>query len=196
MSSRQIVKKKLFQVTDTGDFVDSVYNESTPNVLYSNLIGRSQILPNTTSQFSASEISYEGKLFKRGTYYKSWKERYFILRRDLHKLCYYDARDTLVLLGSIELKPTSHVCRVNPEDADDYGNAFCILESSESLLAHIDFVFIMSAHSSLELQQWIECLTAEIADVREATARQRTGRAATWWDHLFDKVDSIFLHFR
>lgn len=189
--SRLIVKKKLFQVTDTGDFVDSVYNESIANSLYSNLIGRSQIVPNLTSQFSASDVSHEGKLYKKGTYYQNWKERYFILRRDLHKLCYYDERDTLVLLGSIELKPTSFICRINPEDADNYNNAFCIAERSDSLSASINVIIIMSAHSTLEFQQWVECLTSEIAEVREATNRPWTGRAATWWNHLFDKVHSM-----
>lgn len=43
-----------------------------------------------------------GKLRKRGSWRKNWKERLFILRRDTHSLCYYrDEAAKLELLGEV-----------------------------------------------------------------------------------------------
>ncbi|TYZ62279.1 hypothetical protein PybrP1_011398 [[Pythium] brassicae (nom. inval.)] len=52
-------------------------------------------------QFSDSDIVYSGYLVKQGSFWKTWRRRYFILRRDVPVLSYYDSAEELTKLGEI-----------------------------------------------------------------------------------------------
>lgn len=45
------------------------------------------------------------------------KKRYFILRKDIRSLCYFESRDNLKLLGSIPLCVNTYILPVSPEKA-------------------------------------------------------------------------------
>lgn len=45
------------------------------------------------------------------------KRRYFVLRKDIRSICYYDNREGLTLLGSIPLDSETQITYVAPKDA-------------------------------------------------------------------------------
>ena len=47
----------------------------------------------------------------------SRKKRYFVLRKDIRSICYYDSRESLTLLGSIPLDSETQISHVAPKDA-------------------------------------------------------------------------------
>nr|CCA25510.1 inositol3 putative [Albugo laibachii Nc14] len=51
--------------------------------------------------FSEADIVHAGYLVKQGSFWKSWRRRYFILRRDVPILAYYTSKENLTKLGEI-----------------------------------------------------------------------------------------------
>lgn len=45
------------------------------------------------------------------------KKRYFILRKDIHVLCYYPSIDSFTLLGSVKLDRDTIIEYIKPADA-------------------------------------------------------------------------------
>lgn len=45
------------------------------------------------------------------------KRRYFVLRKDIRSICYYDNRENLTLLGSIPLDSETKIQHILPKDA-------------------------------------------------------------------------------
>lgn len=66
-------------------------------------------------QFSDSDIIYSGYLVKQGSFWKTWRRRYFILRRDVPVLSYYDSAEELTKLGEIAVDGTTAV-RPTPKE--------------------------------------------------------------------------------
>ncbi|DBA04146.1 TPA: hypothetical protein N0F65_004254 [Lagenidium giganteum] len=60
-------------------------------------------------QFSDSDIVFAGYLIKQGSFWKSWRRRYFILRRDIPILAYYSSMENLTKLGEITIDGTTTV---------------------------------------------------------------------------------------
>lgn len=60
-------------------------------------------------QFSDSDIVYSGYLVKQGSFWKTWRRRYFILRHDIPVLSYYDSAQELTKLGEITVDGTTTV---------------------------------------------------------------------------------------
>jgi hypothetical protein len=81
------------------------------------MIGRHYIAPHTKRVYTAADIVCEGYLYKKGSWMKNWKRRYFVLRKDIRSLCYYASREDLTLLGSIPLDIDTTLANVKPEDA-------------------------------------------------------------------------------
>jgi hypothetical protein len=74
-SSKGLAKPKLkqsFLISDTGEVVDSIFREQQSSSIYGTLIGRGQVIPNRKSTFNVTDITYEGFLSKRGTYFRTW----------------------------------------------------------------------------------------------------------------------------
>ena len=90
----------------------------------STLVGRQQISTKSKSVFSANDILREGFMLKRGSWFKSWKKRYFMLRRDVKELCIYlnDDKESLTMIGSVSLNETTSVRTVPIE-----GNFYTLL---------------------------------------------------------------------
>lgn len=106
------------KVTDEGDFVDNTYREIDTNTLMGLVVGRTNQSTGDshTKTFYATDIAKEGYLYKRGSWFKTWKKRYFILRKDERALCYFESRENLKLLGYLPLV-NSQVRTLAPEDA-------------------------------------------------------------------------------
>jgi hypothetical protein len=89
------------------------------------MIGRHYIAPHTKKVYTAADIVCEGYLYKKGSWMKNWKRRYFVLRKDIRSLCYYASREDLTLLGSIPLDIDTTLANVKPEDAGIISSFFC-----------------------------------------------------------------------
>ncbi|GLD96072.1 hypothetical protein PINS_up004750 [Pythium insidiosum] len=73
-------------------------------------------------QFSDADIVFSGYLIKQGSFWKSWRKRYFILRRDVPVLAYYTSQDNLVKLGEIVVDAETHLdpCKtLEPESKEN-----------------------------------------------------------------------------
>jgi hypothetical protein len=106
-----IEKKQFFGITDQGEYIDEIYHEIAANQFFGRLIGRNPFPPNQKRSFSKYDIAFEGHLLKQGSWYTSWKERYFIIRKDIKALCYYASKEKLTLLGSISF-PITYVSNI------------------------------------------------------------------------------------
>jgi hypothetical protein len=111
-----------FGVSDVGEFVDSIYREQQSSKLFGKIIGRQAVTVHGKGVFTTADIVCEGYLFKKGSWMKNWKKRYFILRKDIRSLCYYASREDLTLLGAIPLDTETRLMNIK---ADDAGNFTC-----------------------------------------------------------------------
>lgn len=128
-----------YNVRDDGEFVNDIFKEisSTTSGIYGRLIGRSSCRSHVKSTFTANDIALQGDFFKRGTWFKSWKKRYFILRKDIQSLCYYSSKESLELLGSILLTSDNFVVKdISQRDADGFPFAIsiCSAEAKETVV--------------------------------------------------------------
>ena len=64
-------------------------------------------------------LSLVGYLNKEGSWIKSWKKRYFVLRGDIKELCYYASKEDMTLIGSIKIDKNTYVW-TNKTDDDEY----------------------------------------------------------------------------
>ena len=103
-----------------------MFKEIQSSEFYGKLIGRKSVAPNMKNTFTVADIIREGYLWKRGSWVKNWKRRYFMIRHDIHALCYFAAKDSLVLLGSIPLDRGVYVWKIDPKEADGYENVYAI----------------------------------------------------------------------
>lgn len=60
--------------------------------------------------FTNADILHSGYLRKEGSFWKSWKNRYFILRKDRSALCYYSSKFNLTKLGEIGIVFNTNIC--------------------------------------------------------------------------------------
>ena len=65
-------KQQNFGITDAGEFVDVIYREHRANGFFSALIGRAPCDLHEKRTFTESDVSYQGYLCKRGTWFKTW----------------------------------------------------------------------------------------------------------------------------
>ena len=92
-------RKQVANITDVGEFVEGQYYTEVPSSFMSVIKGRSNYAPITRTVFVEADICCKGYLEKKGSWIGNWKKRYFILRRDIRTLCYFQSSDNLVLLG-------------------------------------------------------------------------------------------------
>jgi hypothetical protein len=109
-------------VTDHGELVDSKYHQHEASAFMSTLVGRQEIKSKSKPSFTAGDVVREGFLMKRGSWFKSWKNRFFILRRDIKELCIYQnsEKDSLTMVGSVCLDATT---RISIHEAKDGGKS-------------------------------------------------------------------------
>ena len=76
---------------------------------------RTRVLANENMTFCRiSDVVKAGYLDKRGSWFKSFKRRYFVLRDDV-SVSYYEAEQSLdTLLGSLYLRPETTITIIDP----------------------------------------------------------------------------------
>jgi hypothetical protein len=58
-------------------------NQIQANSMMSAFVGRQTLSSRSKSSFSTNDVVREGYLTKRGSWFKTWKRRFFILRKDI-----------------------------------------------------------------------------------------------------------------
>ena len=117
-ASHSETNQQLFsQISNNGEFVDNIYREQDPSKIVGRLIGRNQVQTNAKKVYTTADIVCETYLHKKGSWMQNWKRRYFVLRKDIRSICYYDNRENLTLLGSIPLDSETVITPVPPKDA-------------------------------------------------------------------------------
>ncbi|CAK4074306.1 unnamed protein product [Aphanomyces euteiches] len=97
---------------------------------------KSKLAKNTPQErFSKAQVAYEGNLVKQGSFWRTWRKRWFILRSDRPLLCYYKSKDDLELLGELVIDATTTV-----ELVASASGHFCIKTTGRKLMlsAHDD----------------------------------------------------------
>eukprot|EP00599_Poterioochromonas_sp_BG-1_P008165 CAMPEP_0173134596 /NCGR_PEP_ID=MMETSP1105-20130129/1387_1 /TAXON_ID=2985 /ORGANISM="Ochromonas sp., Strain BG-1" /LENGTH=1267 /DNA_ID=CAMNT_0014046427 /DNA_START=161 /DNA_END=3965 /DNA_ORIENTATION=- len=176
-------KRLRFGVSDSGEFIDSVYREQESNKLFSKMIGRHYIPPHSKPLYTAADIVCEGYLYKKGSWMKNWKRRYFVLRKDIRSLCYYASREDLTLLGSIPLDIDTKLANVKPDDADGHQNVVAIetdFEDGTSMKTYIRF------ETFEKMKAWMLDIKNEAQNMTFTDEDQ-----LDWWNALFAEVQTI-----
>jgi len=134
-------KRLKFTISDAGDFIDGVYREVESNDIFNRLIGRHSVPESSKKEFTAADVVCEGYLYKKGSWRKNWKRRYFVLRKDIRAIHYYTSREDMTLLGSISLDIDTRVANIRPDDpeADGFQNVIRIDSDSDATKTYIRF---------------------------------------------------------
>ncbi|TMW57461.1 hypothetical protein Poli38472_003386 [Pythium oligandrum] len=116
-------------------------------------------------QFSDADIVFAGYLVKQGSFWKTWRRRYFILRRDIPVLAYYSSQENLVKLGEIPVDATTKV-EASPTDA--FPNRFIVDHPSRKLVLVAD----EGADKVSLWIQWIrKCVATRVVEAQRAEER-------------------------
>uniref|UniRef100_K3WX28 PH domain-containing protein n=1 Tax=Globisporangium ultimum (strain ATCC 200006 / CBS 805.95 / DAOM BR144) TaxID=431595 RepID=K3WX28_GLOUD len=123
-------------------------------------------------QFSDSDIIYSGYLVKQGSYWKTWRRRYFILRRDTPVLSYYDSAEELTKLGEITVDATT---TVKPTPREGFPFQFVVEHEKRKLT-------LVAEEGKPSTDAWISHLLAciqrranEAANARQSMERKSIG---------------------
>lgn len=82
-------------------------------------------------QISPLDIALEGYLIKQGSYWKTWKKRYFILRKDSCVLAYYASEKNLTKLGEIEIERNTRAFPIDENTLDKRSSTISPHRSNE-----------------------------------------------------------------
>jgi len=180
-------KRQRFGISDNGEFIDNTYREQDPSRIVGKIIGRNQVVPHQKKVYTTADIVSEMYLYKRGSWMQNWKKRYFVLRKDIRSICYYDSRESLTLLGSIPLDSETVVKRIDPKAREADGNEHVIMMRSEAedgseMLTYIRFDDLRS------MVAWEMDIRNEALQLTNADEEQ-----SNWWSATFDQVAAVEL---
>ncbi|KAI9895115.1 hypothetical protein PsorP6_018764 [Peronosclerospora sorghi] len=132
---KQRIKPKL-KVSESGRFEDQFYHARDGSKAIARLRKRSyqkknvHMSGNEVEKFSDADIITSGYLVKQGSFWKSWRRRFFILRRDRPVLCYYTSAEELAKLGEIAIDEKTSV---QPTPKDGFPFRFTIENEGRKL---------------------------------------------------------------
>ena len=196
--NERMAKKPQFQITDEGVFRDSIVHFqslSTTSSLIGKLIGRSnQNVEMAHNKFcETTDVAMDGYLTKQGSWFHSWKRRFFVLRKDLPLLNYYSsegAKDQL--LGTLQLSSETTVEKVTKSNASDNDFAFQITTPASTIKHENgdsnttpEATLLVYADSEEEVDSWIFeiMLQARMSGNRKGTENENA--EINWWDAIF-----------
>ncbi|GMF11515.1 unnamed protein product [Phytophthora lilii] len=162
----QRLKPKL-KVSESGRFEDQFYHAHDGSKAMARLRKRAyqkktvHMSGNDVEQFSDADIITSGYLVKQGSFWKSWRRRFFILRRDRPVLCYYTSAEELAKLGEIAIDENTSV-QATPKDGFPF--RFTIENDGRKLT-----LFAEQGEESMEA--WISCINGCIAQRARSTSR-------------------------
>jgi len=174
-----------FEITDTGDFVDRIYHTQEASSFYGILIGRKQPLTNTKADFCEEDIIKKGYLKKQGSWRKSWKKRFFILRSDIRELCYYPSAEQLTLIGSVAIDENTIIWNLSDTDTGVSANtAFAIRWHAPEGSGRSNREVMLKANDAGEMKEWLNAISSEAVRTEER-------RVIDWWTDLFGSARSV-----
>ncbi|CEG50205.1 inositol--bisphosphate 4 [Plasmopara halstedii] len=163
----QRMKPKL-KVSESGRFEDQYYHAHDGSKAMARLRKRAyqknrtvHMSGNDVEQFSDADIITSGYLVKQGSFWKSWRRRFFILRRDRPVLCYYTSAEELAKLGEI---PIDKNTKVQPTPKEGFPSRFTIENEGRKLT-----LFAEQGEESMET--WIACINGCILQRVRSTSR-------------------------
>lgn len=163
----QRMKPKL-KVSESGRFEDQYYHAHDGSKAMARLRKRAyqknrtvHMSGNDVEQFSDADIITSGYLVKQGSFWKSWRRRFFILRRDRPVLCYYTSAEELAKLGEISIDKNT---RVQPTPKEGFPFRFTIESEGRKLS-----LFAEQGEESMEA--WIACINGCIMQRVRSTSR-------------------------
>ncbi|KAH7476472.1 hypothetical protein PRIC1_000481 [Phytophthora ramorum] len=167
----QRMKPKL-KVSESGRFEDQFYHAHDGSKAMARLRKRAyqkktvHMSGNDVEQFSDADIVTSGYLVKQGSFWKSWRRRFFILRRDRPVLCYYTSAEELAKLGELVIDENTTV-QATPKDGFPF--RFTIDTEGRKLT-----LFAEQGEESMEA--WISCINGCITQrVRSASRATMNG---------------------
>lgn len=165
-----------FDITDTGDYVESTYRCAESSSLYGKIIGRRKVVLPSQKAFTTTDIVLEGYLQKEGSWRKSWKTRYFILRKDIRTLCVFTSKDEYLLIGAI---PLDQKCVVYSDlrNGSEAEHIFGIKLSDADENPEI----LMAAPDESTKRIWLNALISECQRTDEVVATD-------WWTDMYGSV--------
>ncbi|RMX63949.1 hypothetical protein DD238_004857 [Peronospora effusa] len=149
----QRMKPKL-KVSESGRFEDQFYHAHDGSKAMARLRKRSyqnktvHMSGNDVEQFSDADIITSGYLVKQGSFWKSWRRRFFILRRDRPVLCYYTSAEELAKLGEIAIDENTNV---KPTPKDGFPFRFTIENERRKLT-------LFAEQGEESMKAWISCI--------------------------------------
>lgn len=162
----QRMKPKL-QVSESGRFEDQFYHAHDGSKAMARLRKRAyqkktvHMSGNDVEQFSDADIITSGYLVKQGSFWKSWRRRFFILRRDRPVLCYYTSADELAKLGEIAIDENTSV-QLTPKDGFPF--RFIIENEGRKLTLFAD-------QGEESMEAWISCINGCITQRARSASR-------------------------
>jgi len=167
-----------FDITDNGEYVDGIYNTKAASIVYSMLIGRkTQPIQNKKNDFTEADILHKGYLHKEGSWVKSWKNRYFVLRSDIRELCYYASKEDMTLIGSIKIDENTCVWTNKADNDPDFVLSWDPPKGSQHEKREVK-LRATDLHSK---NVWMEHITAEASRTKDLVLKD-------WWMDLFGDV--------
>lgn len=161
-----------FKVKDNGEF-DHHTEKNTTKWVTDFFRGRNnKSKTHKKSIFKDEDKLYEKYFEKEGSTWKTWKKRYFILRKDIKALCYFTSEDNLCLLGEIELEADTTATI----DADAKGGYY--------------YMKITSVKSNQVLN--IRCDNkSDLTGLKYNIDKTIKAVSSIWWDHLFEDAKGV-----
>jgi protein tyrosine/serine phosphatase len=127
---------------------------------------KKSLIGNDSEQFSDADIVHSGYLVKQGSFFKTWRRRFFILRRDCPLLCYYESLENLVKLGEIIIDGTT---TVKSFPSETFPHRFLVAHGTRKLL------LVPDDGTQQIKESWIYCIVQCIKSrANEAAIASRT----------------------
>ncbi|RLN95358.1 hypothetical protein BBJ28_00014497 [Nothophytophthora sp. Chile5] len=166
---KQRMKPKL-KVSESGRFEDQFYHAHDGSRAMARLRNRTYLKKtvhttgNDVEQFSDADIVTSGYLVKQGSFWKSWRRRFFVLRRDRPVLCYYTSAEELAKLGEIAVDEST---TVQPTPKEGFPFRFTIEHEGRKLT-------LFAEQGEEVMEAWISCINSCILQRARATTRAST----------------------
>ena len=187
-------------ITDDGEFQSSVIKESVrtyASQVASFLHGRQKVnnLAEGDDTFcTMSDVVKAGYLDKRGSWFKGYKKRYFILRGDKALLTYFDSSNSLHnTLGAIYLSKDTVITEVVPNDDIDRFEfvvktpEFTRLEMGEKKeITEKPTEILLRAKNEEDRTLWMEDILERCTALKGQHQQKERSEMVEWWEMLFE----------
>ena len=174
-------KRRSFKINDSGNFMGDDYHEIGSNFLLNTIMGRSNSQKNQKSFYNEKDVIICGYLYKKGSWMKTWKKRYFVLRNDNLSLCYYASKTDLTLLGTIQIHKDS---KVDICDIDSEKDILVLNEDNDKRL-------MLKVDDPAELDEWRSEISLIILHLNGDPSLSLKHKRESTWAKIFELCPTI-----